>query len=232
MMRALQIGSLLLLLSAASLCGFGSWLAWNAYKSDVAITADVHASLQSEKMLTDNANGVIATAKPKIAASLDNLQRATKNAADATANLRKASAGVDVAIAEINKPCHAGECGTLADVNRTLGSIRLAAGQVTAISEKEQSQRVLMNAQETQLANDTHDDLVKLGEAVDGITALSTNKDLTSTFTQLNGTMKSLDGMAAETAEAWHKFLHPAWPKRVQNAVTTWGSAVAKFFVP
>jgi len=60
------------------------------------------------------------------------------------AHLDETSAGLSTAVKELNAPCVPGPCGTLADVNRTLGSVRLAAGQVTAFSEKERAALALI----------------------------------------------------------------------------------------
>jgi len=238
--RCIKASWIALPVMMAVLCVFLCWGVYRVVPESAAFLAQgaqseaaIGAEAASAKTLTDNANDVVNQAKPQIAAATKNLVASTANLQSITANLKTASAGINVAVTEINRPCGAGDsCGTIADLNRTLHSLRLAAGQVTAISEGEKKQRLLMNDQETKIANDAQADLVKFGAAIDGITALSTNKDLTGTFTKLNATMGSLDGMAAETATAWHEFLHPKWPKRVESAVQNWGTVVGKFFVP
>ncbi len=229
-MQAAVIG---LLLSMAALCGFGCWGVYHFMKGVAVLTAHGDAALKAATVteqkagtVADNLNSVVNTEKPLLA-------QVTKNLAAATANVKKATAGLNVAVTEINRPCGTGDsCGTIATLNRALNSVRLAAGQVTAISLKEQDQRKLMNDQETQIADATATDLTKLGTAIDGITALATNKDLTGSLAETNKALTSVSGMADETAKAWHDFLHPKLLKRIESAVTTWGSAVAKFFVP
>jgi hypothetical protein len=49
-------------------------------------------------------------------------------------------------------------------------------------------------------------------------------------LTDLDVSLKSLSGMATDTAQAWHNFLHPKWPTRLKDALLDWGSATFKFF--
>jgi len=176
-------------------------------------------------------DSVVSQEKPLIAT-------ATGNMLAATANLNRAAAGIDVAVTEINRPCGTGDsCGTIADVNRTLNSIRLASGQVTAFSLREQTQLDQVNQQETAVADLTEGDLTKLGTAVDGIKdatdkigALATNKDLTGSLKQTNVALGAVAGMATDTQQYWHSVLHPKLAKRIWNSVTGAGIEVAKFF--
>jgi len=233
MVRVFQVAALGLVLGALALCGFGCWGIYHFMKSVAVLTADSDATLkaatateQKATAVADNLNGVITREKPLIVT-------ATKNLVATSANLKTASAGIDVAVTEINRPCGTGDsCGTIATANRALNSIRMAAGQVTAISLKEQDQRVLMNAQETTLATETESDLTKLGTAIDGITALADNRDLAGSLKQTNTALTAVSGMANETAEAWHNFLHPKWPRKVENEIKSWGLIAGKLFIP
>ena|ERR1039458_5091539 len=231
MTRAIQIAVIGLLLSVAALCGFGCWFISEVepatvkfvLDSDAAVTT---ASLTEQKVgaVADNVDGTISQAKPQIASAL-------RRANDAILNLDKASAGLNTAVAELNAPCADGKpCGTLADVNRTLGSIRLASGQVTAFSLREQTQLDQVNQQETAVADLTEGDLTKLGGAIDGINALATNKDLTGSLAKTNVALGAVAGMATDTEQYWHNVLHPKLAKRIWNAVTGVGVEVAKFF--
>lgn len=174
--------------------------------------------------VADDVDKTITQAKPAIASAL--------------ANLDSATAGLNAAVAELNAPCADGRpCGTLADVNRTLASIRLASGQVTTFSLKEQTQVDQVNQQETAIAAGTESDLAKLGTAIDGIKdatdeigALATNKDLTGSLAKTNTALGAVAGMATDTEQYWHGILHPKLPKRIWNALTGAGISVAKFF--
>jgi hypothetical protein len=198
--------------------------------SEQQIAADSDASLKAATQaglkigaVADNVNDLVSQVKPQIA---DTLNRANS----AIGHLNETSVELKATVAEINAPCVPGPCGTLADVNRTLASIRLASGQVTDVSLKEQKQLDSVNQQETAIAGATKDDLTKLGLAIDSITALAANKDLTGSLAHTNTTLGAVAGMATDTAQYWHDTLHPKWPKRVWNAVTGVGLTAAKFF--
>lgn len=231
-MRLLQLAALASLLGLATLCGFCCWGVAQVVESERHIATDTDATVQMATLTSAqigeaaaNVNGLVR----QVRVELPDTFRRVNSGLD---QLDQASAGLNAAVAEINRPCKDGDCGTVADANRAINSIRLAAGQVTAISEKEQSQRVLMNAQEQQLALDTHDDLTKLGTAIDGVNALATNKDLTGSLEHTNTALGAVAGMATDTQKAWHDTLHPKWPKRVWNFVTGVGLDVAKVLIP
>jgi hypothetical protein len=233
----LEIAGVGLLLSAAALCGFGCWgiyalvisarqIAAGTDATVKAATGTLNSTVTAEQKIgavADNLDGLIAETRPKIATALVQLDAAS-------GQIEKTSAGLNAAVAELNAPCVPGPCGTLADVNRTLGSIRLASGQVTAFSLKEQTQLDQANKQETAIAELTEADLAKLGTAIDGIDALATNKDLTGSLAHTNTALGAVAGMATDTQQYWHDTLHPKWPKRVWTFATGAGLSAAKLF--
>jgi hypothetical protein len=236
----MRVALLGLLLSAAALCGFGCWAIRELVTDAHRIAADsdltVKAATDAESRigaLAANANGLLAETKPRIAETLGRANETLANLDTASVELKRASAGVDMAVTEINRPCSGdadAPCGTIATANRALNSVRLAAGQVTDVSLKERAQLKAANEQETAIASATQADLVKLGVAIDGVGALAANKDLLNSFQHADTTLGAVSGMATETAQAWHNTLHPKWPKRVWTAATGVGLTAAKFF--
>ena len=70
----------------------------------------------------------------------------------------------------INRPCGAGRaCGTLADLGKTLGTIRLTAGQLEIAANHEDKRIAVLDTQETELAEDAHRIALKTGTAVDSL---------------------------------------------------------------
>jgi len=241
MVKAIQFAFIGLLLSAAALCGFGCWAVWHLLPPSVTVVQNTATSVadwgnagKSTKVLADNLNTLVVTETPQIDATLGNLVvtstnlkatsvtlrttatqmspqlvDASNSLAQTASNLETATAGIDASVAEFNRKCHAAadDCGTLAGAEKAIHSIRMAAGQITAFSEKEDAQRKLMNDQETDLA-----------------------KKASGALTDLDVSLQALSGIATDTQQAWHKFLHPKWPARMWGAVKDAGLPVLKIF--
>lgn len=150
-----------------------------------------------------------------------------------TKNLARASAGINKAIDEVNRPCGEHEsCGTIADVNRTLATIRGTAGQIEIAARHENQRLVTLDGQESQLANDTHQAITKLGSAADSIHDLAANQDLAGSFKSANKILTSGAAIAADTQQAVHGWLHPTWPARIYGEVKSWAFSAAKLLIP
>ncbi len=221
-----------LLLAAAVFWGFGCWGIYAVVSGEQKLASEAAATAQEATataikigVAADDADTLIRATAPQVKVSL-------LRADVALGYLDSTTARLDKAAAELNAPCVPGPCGTLADVNRTLGSVRLASGQVTAFSLREQGQVDQINLQETAIATETQADLGKLGTAIDGVAALADNKDLKGSLAHLNTTTDAVSEMATDTALAWHNTLHPKWPRRIWNGIAGVGISVARFFVP
>ncbi|HKD60533.1 MAG TPA: hypothetical protein VKB47_08735 [Terracidiphilus sp.] len=239
MQRAKSIAQIALIVIA---CGLGLALTRAVWTSTPAAVADLEKTGQALDATT-RAAGDLQTAADKVSAIADEnrpkIAQMLDNANGATANLRQASHGLTIAIAEINRPCseHA-PCGMIADIDRTLATFRGAAGQVEIAARHENKRLDVVDGQEQQLADDTHEAIGKLDGAIDQINGtaksigdLAGNKDLAASLTQLNSIFKSGAGMAKEAEQAVHNFFHPKWPARVYGQVKSIGLTAARWFV-
>jgi hypothetical protein len=161
---------------------------------------------------------------------------------------------------KINSPCVGSEgkkaCGTLADLNQTLLTIRLAAGQIVAVSEKEKKQLDSVNKQEAQIASDTHKVLVgvsstlaeskkaiagvapieqqlnlEIGQmrlATAAVTALASDPDIKDTAKNIKIATGSAADTTTEIKDAVHDYLHPKWPRKLYNGVKDIGGIFLK----
>lgn len=83
---------------------------------------------------------------------------------------------VNTTLEAVNRPCGSDKpCGTLADLNKTLASVRLASGQVTALSQFERPQLEAINSQELQLFSDTHKVLNGLSDTTNSVNTAVVN---------------------------------------------------------
>ena len=138
----------------------------------------------------------------------------------------------------LNRLCDTGKpCGTFADVNKTLGSVRLASGQITALSQFEKPQLEAINSQELQLFADTHKVLNGLSETVISTNtavanivpleheidteavalqkstldfdALIVSPDITGTLHGLNTTSNNFGAISTDFKTKFHAILYP-----------------------
>ncbi len=167
--------------------------------------------------------------------------------------LRSAAATMDA----INRPCGNGQpCGTLADVAKTLHTIRGAAGQIEVAANHEDKRIGVLDAQEATIYHNTNTSLEQLrvdlatanttiaglqpvfvglskdAAAVQVTTesahALLANKDLQATLTNTSHASAALAGIADDTRDAVHGYFHPKWPKKVWTAITGVGVTALK----
>jgi hypothetical protein len=104
----------------------------------------------------------------KITARLDRIDATLAGMAAAAQQAAILEQNATATLQSINRPCGTGKpCGTLADVAKTLGTIRLTAGQVEIAANHEDKRIGIMDAQETQIAGDTHALLAKAGGDLD-----------------------------------------------------------------
>jgi hypothetical protein len=94
--------------------------------------------------------------------------------AHALASCTDAAHSFQATLEAVNRPCVAGRpCGTLADVNRTLASIRGTFGQVELAAKHENAQLTTLDGQERTLFSDLHGVLRDARETIRGAQGLT-----------------------------------------------------------
>jgi hypothetical protein len=187
--------------------GFGSYLLW--------VTARV------EKDLASQASATISAANAAIAhvnTATDQVGVAFTNAAS---SLQAVTNGANQTFGELNKPCVPGPCGTLADINKTLGTVRGTFGQIEIAANHEDKNLSTLDTQEATLFTD-FDTLAKTGNSdASDLDALLKRKalqnfvdnlgPLSANFVAITGTGEHMlqTGDAVET-KATDSYLHPS----------------------
>jgi len=151
-------------------------------------------------------------------------------------------------LAAINAPCVPHKaCGTLADVNRTLATVRGTVGAVEVAARHEDKNLTALDAQELVLFNDVHNTmqlaqgtiskvdttLDTVAPMLDASTAILhhiddrvSDQQIIQLVSHLNGMSTSGDKMLAEGQQKEHELLHPDKKKLtrlgVVSAVVLW----------
>ena len=157
----------------------------------------------------------------------------------------------------INRPCGGGRpCGTLADVAKTLGTIRGTAGQLEIAAHHEDTRLDALDAQETGLYGDTHTLLTRgstaletanatiaglqpveaqlnleakqLNVATANLNVLLTNPDIPAAISSTNSALGHINATVADTQQAVHDWLHPTWPRKVWNGIQSFSVDIGK----
>lgn len=231
MTRILQIAKLL---ACVAICGYAI-VASTFYVRLGAVLLQLQAT-----MTQVNTSGTVA----KVNAVLDNANRAVGN--------------MDAALATINRPCKAGDCGTLAGISLATHEALVTTGQVEIVARHEKARIDVLDEQEAQIYMDTHgsltqlredlvsaratiaglqpveaqlsDEVVQLRAATVSLNAAVSDPRVGSAVGHADSALGHLDGITADTQAYWHKFLHPSWPHRVWHTVSGIGLQTAKFF--
>jgi glutamate mutase epsilon subunit len=152
----------------------------------------------------------------KAKATLTNLDMVIASTSSITANINKT-------LDEINRPCggHA-SCGTIADFNRTLATLRGTLGIVEIAAKHENAQLYALDAQERILYSDLHATLLAgqttLGRSADLLATLNqTGKDTQPVIAEAHTSLAKL----TESLENMNKLIaDPAIPATIHSAQT------------
>jgi hypothetical protein len=199
----------------------------------------VYVSVQNESRVAQATVGTLGSVKATADQAGQEITHLDSGLKPVLANLASASKGLDIAIKEINRPCGGHDsCGTIADVNRSLAQVRLAAGQVIAASNHEKEQLDKINDQETAMAGVATTDLTKLGTAIDSINTLASNKQIVETLSstaettkQLAGASAHLNNIADQADKTFHAMTHPIGLEKVVSTINKVPTAVWQFLI-
>jgi hypothetical protein len=190
------------LLAVVVFLGFGSYFEWQL--------------TQSSKQITQQASSVLSQASNSLTNLDKNLNQIGSSASSVSGNIGTLSTGVGQILVTLNKPCIPAPCGTLQDVAKTLNTIRLTAGNVDAIVSHEDKNLTNLDAQETQLFQDTHTVIAgftpiqnNLDKTILDIDQFIISPDLTGTIHNVNTTTGNLAASSTDFQNKFHSFLYP-----------------------
>ena len=105
---------------------------------------------------------------------------------------------VNATLQEINRPCGGkAPCGTLADVAKTLNTIRGTAGQVEVAARHENAQLGKIDAQEAQLYADMHSTMLNVQGLAGSLTDAS--EQASATLHAMNSTVTALQPVETQS---------------------------------
>lgn len=158
---------------------------------------------------------------------------ATLHTANLTiASIQPVTAKLSVTVDRLNAGCEPAPCGTLADVNRTLGTIRGTFGQIEVAANHENRNLTTLDQQELTLFNDFH---VLSGQGTTTVTdldALLKDKALHQSIDNFQSMTSSGSSILADAAFETHKLAHPDKRKLTFWTATEAAGDFARHFMP
>jgi hypothetical protein len=138
----------------------------------------------------------------------------------AQANVSGTAANLNKTLESINRPCGTKQpCGTLADVSKTLGTIRGAAGQIEVAANHEDKRIAVIDLQEATIYRNTNASLLQLRE--DLRTANTTIAGLQPVFVGLG---KDAAALQVTTESANALIANPQIPVILNNTAAATGN--------
>ena len=175
---------------------------------------------------TDEVRGAADGAMALEAQAIATAQHAQATVDAATVTLKslgRASDSLNATIQTVNRPCGSEQpCGTLADVAKTLNTLRGTAGQVEIAAVHENRNLGTLDAQEAQLFQDAHGTLKSANEAIANPAIAASIANLQSSTANIAEGTKQGVAIITDAREEADKFVHP--PKK---KLTFWGAIMA-----
>jgi hypothetical protein len=151
-----------------------------------ATSAHLNAALDGFNGVEINAGAAIKTESGRLNQSLDNLDRqvaaaepAIKGIGPVLDSLRGNSAQLGRTIDLVNAPCVPGPCGTIADVGKTLNTVRGTFGQIEIAANHENRNLGTLDLQEATLFSDFHGTATRANTSLDTFNTLLANPNVT-----------------------------------------------------
>jgi len=145
------------------------------------------------------------------------------NLAMATASANATINNINAAAKTINQPCGDDKpCGTLADVAKTLNTVRGTFGQIEVAANHEDRNLTTLDAQEATLFADTHRTFMDADTLMVSPDVAAMFRNANATSASLADSMKQTDAMLADARAEVDKLAHPPVKK-----LGFWGSVWA-----
>ena len=190
------------LVSLAAFLGFGCYLEYTISQSDKQLT------VQASKVLIDT-DGVLNQVKTSTVSIDNSLSRVPNQLSEVTGNINNT-------LALVNRICLPGPCGILADVSKTLNTVRGTFGQIEVAANHEDRNLTTLDSQESQLFVDTHTTLTGfipiqtgLSKTIFDADSLITSPDLIGTLHNFNTTTYNIGQTTGDFQSKFHAFLYP-----------------------
>jgi hypothetical protein len=182
-------------IALAVFLGFGCYFLWATNQNENQIVARANATFSAADAAITNINS--ATLQVGSA-----FQSAAASASQTEKDVRAVTIPLQQTVALINAPCVPGPCGTVADVGKTLNTIRLTSGQIEIAANHEDNNLANLDNQENQVFVDTD-------TALKNFNTLLVSPALNDTLINADTITTNLGKTTGDFQAKFHDFLYP-----------------------
>lgn len=190
------------LLALTVFLGFGSYLLWVTAQSEKQIVARANSTFSAADAAIANVNSATLEVGQAFQSAAQSVSQTEKDVNKVTAQLSGVVSGLQQTVALINAPCVPGPCGTVADVNKTLATFRMTAGQVEIAANTFDKNESHFYSQEDQLYTDSDGAVIHLN-------SLLSDPDLLGTIHNSSVITANLGATTGDFQAKFHDFLYP-----------------------
>ena len=166
--------------------------------------------------------GIHARIHPAITTASQSLTGVAEAAKASIAAIQPVVAKLGVTADRLNAGCDPAPCGTLADVNKTLGTVRGTFGQVEVAANHENRNLTTLDAQEAQLFADTHQVFGTADKTFADVDSYATDPHVRAAVDGLDPLMVSVNGIMLDGRKVADKatanYLAP-WYKKLPGYI-------------
>jgi hypothetical protein len=185
------------------LFGFLSYLAWT-------VTQTVKQLGNQTSITLSQVSTSVSRTQASITAASNSLVQVQNGLLPVENGLLATTNSLNSTLLTVNSPCGGGHpCGTLADVAKTLNTVRGTFGQIEVAANHENKNLTNLDAQEAQLFADTHLAFQGVSKATLDLDALFTDPKITTTISSVNTIASNLGQTSTDFQTKFHSVLFP-----------------------
>lgn len=182
---------------------------WPVPAAVSATSAHLSGTLDGFTAVEGNAGAAIVAESARLNKSLDNLDKQVVTVGPAVTKIDPVLDELGRAIDLVIAPCVPGPCGTVADVGKTLNTVRGTFGQIEIAANHEDRNLGTLDAQEATLFGDFHGTATRANTSLDTFNAMLANPNVA--LMEKNGGEFTTTAVAVEKKLA-QCTLHPTLP--------------------
>lgn len=181
---------------------FSCYFLWTTTQNENQVVARANTVFTAANAAITNVNTATLQIGSAFTSAASSLSQTESDVRTSTNQLNKVTLGIQQTVALVNAPCVPGPCGTVADVAKTLNTIRLTSGQLEIAANTFDKNESNFYLQEDQLYSDSEG-------AVKNLDTILTDPDLTETIHNSSVITANLGKTTGDFQVKFHDFLYP-----------------------